>query len=223
MSARDAILGRIRRSLGVTKGDPGRRAIVISRLESAPKGVIPARGQLPPAGQRVLFRKMAEKVSASVVEIVSRDDVPKAIAEFLRGHNLPATVRIGEDPLLTRLPWDTTPIEVTRGASDGNDPVSVSHAVAGIAESGTLVLTSGLENPTTLNFLPETHIVVVEEKALVGGYEGAWEKIRARFGRRAMPRTVNFVSGPSRTADIGGQLVMGAHGPRRLCVILVRD
>ena len=57
---------------------------------------------------------------------------------------------------------------------------------------------------------------------LIGGYEGAWEKIRARFGAGAMPRTVNFVSGPSRTADIGGQLVMGAHGPRRLCVILVR-
>src|SRR5262249_14853106 len=105
MSARDAILGRIRRSLGVTNGDPGRRAIVIARLENAPKGVIPARGQLPPAGQRTLFRKMAEKVSASVSEIISRDDIPKAVAEYLRGQNLPASVRIGEDPLLTRLPW----------------------------------------------------------------------------------------------------------------------
>jgi L-lactate dehydrogenase complex protein LldG len=74
----------------------------------------------------------------------------------------------------------------------------------------------------TLGFLPETHIAVVEAAALVGGYEGAWAKIRARFGRRAMPRTVNFISGPSRTADIGGQLVMGAHGPRRLCVVFVR-
>ena len=87
---------------------------------------------------------------------------------------------------------------------------------------GPLVMASGADNPVTLNFLPETHVVVVEDKALVGGYEGAWEKIRSRFGRRVMPRTVNFISGPSRTADIGGQLVMGAHGPRRLCVILVR-
>ena len=97
-----------------------------------------------------------------------------------------------------------------------------SHAAAAVAETGTLVLASGADNPVTLSYLPETHIVVVEDKDLVGGYEGAWEKIRARFGKRAMPRTVNFVSGPSRTADIGGQLVMGAHGPRRLCVILVR-
>ena len=88
-------------------------------------------------------------------------------------------------------------------------------------QDGTLVLASGADNPVN-SYLPETHIVVVEDKDLVGGYEGAWDKIRARFGRRAMPRTVNLVSGPSRTADIGGQLVMGAHGPRRLCVILVQ-
>ena len=74
----------------------------------------------------------------------------------------------------------------------------------------------------TLNFLPETHIVVVEDKDLVGRLRGRVGRVRARFGQRAMPRTVNFVSGPSRTADIGGKLVMGAHGPRRLCVILVR-
>jgi L-lactate dehydrogenase complex protein LldG len=98
----------------------------------------------------------------------------------------------------------------------------LSHAAAAVAETGTLVLASGADNPVTITFLPETSIVVVGEEDLVGGYEGAWEKIRARFGKRAMPRTVNFVSGPSRTADIGGQLVMGAHGPRRLCVVLVR-
>src|SRR5262249_23452201 len=158
-------------------GDPGRRAIVIARLESAPKGVIPARGQLPPAGQRILFRKMAEKVSATVTEVVSRDDIPRTIAEYLRGQNLPPSLPIGEDPLLTRLPWEKTPIEVTSGPSDGHDPVAVSHAFAGVAETGTLVLTSGVENPTTLNFLPETHIVVVAAKDLVGDYEAAWTKL----------------------------------------------
>lgn len=221
MSARDAILGRIRRSLGVTKGDPGRRAIVIARLEGSPRGVVPARGQVPPAEQKVLFRKMAEKVSATVVELASRDDVPKAIAEYLRGHNLPASVRIGEDPLLTRMPWDKTQIEVTRGASDGHDPVSVSHAVAGVAESGTLVLTSGLENPTTLNFLPETHIVVLSAKDLVGDYETAWTKLRAHYGKGMLPRTVNLITGPSRSGDIEQTIILGAHGPRRLHIIII--
>jgi L-lactate dehydrogenase complex protein LldG len=221
MSARDAILGRIRRSLGVGTNDPGRRAIVISRLESTPKGVIPARGRLPPAEQKALFRKMAEKVSATVAEIATRDDVPKAIAEYLRGHNLPAQVRIGEDPLLTRLPWETTPLEVTRGPSAGNDPVAVSHAAAAVAESGTLVLTSGLENPTTLNFLPETHIVVLAAKDLAGDYETVWAKLRTRYGRGRLPRTVNLITGPSRSGDIEQTIVLGAHGPRRLHIIVV--
>ncbi len=221
MSARDAILGRIRRSLGVTKGDPGRRAIVIARLEGAPKGVIPARGQVPPAEQKALFRKMAEKVSATVAELASRDEVPKVIAEYLRGHNLPATVRIGEDPLLTRLPWDKTQIEVTRGASDGHDPVSVSHAVAGVAESGTLVLTSGMENPSTLNFLPETHIVVLSGKDIVGDYETVWAKLRTHYGKGMLPRTVNLVTGPSRSGDIEQTIILGAHGPRRLHILVV--
>jgi len=221
MSARDAILGRIRRSLGVTKGDPGRRAIVIARLENAPKGVIPARGQLPPAGQRTLFRKMAEKVSATVAEIVSRDDIPKAIAEYLRGQNLPATVRIGEDALLTRLPWEKTPLEVTQGPTVGDDPVSVSHAFAGVAESGTLVLASGVENPTTLNFLPETHIVVLAGKDLVGDYEAAWAKLRGQYGKGVLPRTVNLITGPSRSGDIEQTIILGAHGPRRLHIIVV--
>ena len=63
---------------------------------------------------------------------------------------------------------------------------------------------------------------MVEDKDLVGPYEDVWTRIRARFGKTHMPRTLNFISGPSRTADIGGKLVTGAHGPRRLCVILVR-
>ena len=127
-------------------------------------------------------------------------------------------------PTCAALAWGSEPaLERRKGPAAGDDEVGLSHATAAVAETGTLVLASGADNPVTLNFLPETHIVVVEDKDLVGGYEGAWDKLRARFGRRAMPRTVNLVSGPSRTADIGGQLVMGAHGPRRLCVILVRD
>jgi len=157
------------------------------------------------------------------VEVAGKAEVPAAIAGYLRGANLPLRLRAGADPYLAALPWGAEPaLERHSGPARDSDEVGLSHAAAAVAETGTLVLTSGPDNPVTLDFLPETHIVVVEERDLTGGYEGAWETIRARFGRRAMPRTVNFISGPSRTADIGGELVMGAHGPRRLCVILVR-
>ena len=95
----------------------------------------------------------------------------------------------------------------------GADLVGVSHADAGVAETGTLVLTSGPDNPTTLNFLPDHHIVVVDASTVSGDYETVWADLRRRFGAGAMPRTVNLVTGPSRSADIGQVLQLGAHGP----------
>jgi L-lactate dehydrogenase complex protein LldG len=107
--------------------------------------------------------------------------------------------------------------------SDGRQLASVSHAFAGVAETGTLVLTSGRDNPTTLNFLPDNHIVVVEAKDVVGDYETVWQRLRERFGTGNLPRTVNMITGPSRSADIEQTLILGAHGPRRLHVIIVGD
>jgi L-lactate dehydrogenase complex protein LldG len=221
MSARDAVLGRIRRSLHVDGHDAGRRAIVIARIEGAPRAVIPARGQLPQDERVALFKAMAEKVSATVAMVGSADELPQAIAEFLRDHNLPASVRMGDDRLIAGLPWERTQVEIKRGPSDGNDPVGLSHAAAGVAESGTLVLLSGPENPTTLNFLPETHIVVVRAEDIAGDYESVWDIVRERYGKGHMPRTVNMVTGPSRSADIEQKLLLGAHGPRRLHIVVL--
>ena len=97
----------------------------------------------------------------------------------------------------------------------------MSHALAGVAESGTLVLTSGVDNPTTLNFLPETHIVALRAEDIAGDYETVWEVIRKKYGPGQMPRTVNYITGPSRSADIEQKLLLGAHGPRRLHIIVV--
>ncbi len=183
MSARDAILGRIRRSLHVdTHHDAARRDAVATRLAETPRGVIPARGQLPRDQRIDLFETMAKKVSASVSRVAREDELPAAIAEFLRDHNLPATVRMGDDLLIAGLPWEKTQVEIRRGPSDGNDPIGLSHAVAGVAETGTLVLFSGPENPTTLNFLPETHIVVVRGDDIAGEYEAVWDVVRERYG-----------------------------------------
>ena len=222
MSARDAILSRIRRSLGVDGGDIGRRAIVISRLDSPPRGVVPARGQLPEHVRIDLFCLMAEKVSASITRVASEAEIPGAVAAYLRDRNLPAAIRMGDDPLLTGLPWQSTPqIEIARGPADGKDAVSLSHALAAVAESGTIVLASGPDNPTTLNFLPETHIVVLAGADVAGDYESVWDVVRARYGKSQMPRTVNMITGPSRSADIEQTILLGAHGPRRLHLVII--
>lgn len=220
MSARDAILGRIRKKTG--GDDAGRRAAVSERLRTAPAGVIPARGQLPDKGRVELFCRMAEAVAASVDRVARAEDVPGTVAAYLRTKNLPATVRMGVDPRLAAMDWATQKaLEVRTGRSDGHDEVCVSHALGAIAETGTLALASGNDNPTTLNFLPEHHVVVVDAKDIAGDYEAVLDRVRATYGKGAMPRTLNLVTGPSRSGDIEQTIILGAHGPRALHIVVV--
>jgi L-lactate dehydrogenase complex protein LldG len=222
MIARDLILSRIRQSLGADTPDTGRRAIVIARIEGTPRGVVPKRGQLLRPERVALFCEMAERVSATVVRVATYETVPEAVAGYLRDQNLAAKIRMGDDARLSVLPWKLAPhMIIRRGPSDGHDRVAVSHAMAGVAESGTLVLASGPDNPTTLNFLPEFHIVVLRGDDVLGDYETVWDMIRVLYGRGTMPRTVNFITGPSRSADIEQTLLLGAHGPRRLHILVV--
>jgi L-lactate dehydrogenase complex protein LldG len=223
MSARDDIFANIRRSLGVKGKETIRSQIVQDRLERTPKGVIPKRGQVQGDERIALFKMQAEASLATVTEVASAADVPQSIALFLRNHNLPATLRMGDDPRLMAMPWADTTLEMSHGPSEGQDLNAVSHAFGGVAETGTLALVSGAENPSTLNFLPDNHIIVVSAKDIAGDYESVWNRVRFAFGKGAMPRTVNFITGPSRSGDIEQTLLLGAHGPRRLHVVVVRD
>jgi len=220
-SARDAILGNIRRALDVRGNERIRAQAVADRLERAPKGVIPARGQRDAEGRKRLFRERAEAVHTTLVVAPNPESVPEFVAAYLREKNLPAALRIGSDPYLVSMPWENTVIEVGHGRSDGADLNAVSHAIAGVAETGTLVLVAGPENPTTLNFLPDNHIVVLRASDIVGDYESVWKKLRNAYGKGEMPRVVNMVTGPSRSGDIEQKLLLGAHGPRSLHIVVV--
>jgi L-lactate dehydrogenase complex protein LldG len=224
MSARDTMLASIRRSLGVTGDEAPRRRAVADRLATHPVGVVPARGQVAPFERVALFIKMMEFASGTVDLVTEADEVPSAVAAFLRRHNLPMQIRRGEDCRLAELPWQReATLEVTTGVSDGAQLVSVSHALGAVAETGTMVLTSGADNPTTLNFLPDNHVVVLDAKDIAGDFETVWARLRDKYGVGVMPRTVNLITGPSRSADIEQTLILGAHGPRRLHVIVVGE
>ena len=136
---------------------------------------------------------------------------------------MPATLRMGADSRLAAMPWAATTIEVLHGPSDGQDPNAISVAFAAVAETGTLALVSGAENPTTLNFLPENHLAVVFAEDVVGDFESVFARLRAAYGVGSLPRTLNFITGPSRSADIEQTLLFGAHGPRRLHIVMVGE
>jgi L-lactate dehydrogenase complex protein LldG len=221
MSARDEILAAVRRSLRVTGDEAPRRAAAQARLAQSPAGIIPRRGQGDAGKRAATFGKEATRAQASLAGVAEAADVPAEVARFLRENNLAAAVRMGEDARLSAMPWGATALEISRGPSDGHDLNAVSAAFAAVAESGTLALVSGPDNPTTLAFLPDNHIVVMFADDLVGDYESVFVKLRAVYGAGAAPRTVNFITGPSRSADIEETLLLGAHGPRRLHIVVV--
>ena len=220
---RAVLLSRIRQGLGVNGEEPLRRQAVDARLARHPRNLVPRRGQLERSARIALFRSMAEGVHATVEEARSTAALPALVAAYLRRQNLPSRIRHGDDPLLADLPWRAAAPTVERrsGPAEPADEVSLSRAAAGVAESGTLVLLSGRDNPTTLNFLPETHIAIVQADDIVGSYEDVFDRVRQAFGPDQMPRTLNMITGPSRTADIEQRLELGAHGPKRLHIIIV--
>ncbi|MEC9342896.1 MAG: lactate utilization protein [Pseudomonadota bacterium] len=222
--ARQIVLDRIRASLGEAAGSDddaaARRNRVEKRLRGHPKGVVPE----PPGKTGAVVNQFIAKarMSGATVEKLDRDEVAAAISNYLRDHNLPPELRMGEDRRLKRFGLrQRSELTLHTGASDGNDLAGLSYAIAGAGETGTLVLASGPDNPTTVNFLPENHIVVVDSDDIEFNYETIWTKIRRKYGAGNMPRSVNLITGPSRSADIEQTLIMGAHGPVRLHVIVV--
>jgi L-lactate dehydrogenase complex protein LldG len=210
VTSRDDILNRIRAGRSAATPHPG-------------SGPTPKRGQVAGAERKALFVRMAQQALASVDEARSRTEVPGLVKTYLGQHNLPAEARLAPDPRITDLDWASQPLLSTSvGGTDGSHPISVTGAFAGVAETGTLALASGAPSPTLLNFLPETHIVVVDAKDLAGTYEELWAKLKAQYGE-TMPRTLNLVTGPSRSGDIEQTILMGAHGPKRLHIIVVDE
>jgi L-lactate dehydrogenase complex protein LldG len=218
---RATILQDLRANLGRQGKDSAALKAVHTRLQRHQRGTIPARSKGDRATLVRLFERQAVAAEATIFHVRHDSEIPQAVAEFLAQENLPASLRIAPDERLMGIDWASRPtLSTSFGATDGSDAVALVRAFSGIAETGTLMLHSGKQSPTTLNFLPDTHIVLLDSGRIVGAYEEAWDNLRTAG---AMPRTVNFVTGPSRTADIEQTLLMGAHGPRRLHIIMRND
>jgi L-lactate dehydrogenase complex protein LldG len=220
--ARAKIFARIRKALDVDPDDAAGQKAVEDRLKRHPRNTIPLRARV--YGEQAIgrFAEALAKQGADVTRVSTPKQAVGAIGSYLGANNLPPRLRLGEDPVLAALPWkDAWDIERVFGPAEPADKASLSRAAAGAAETGTLFLVSGKDNPTTLAFLPETHLVLIAAGDIVGSYEDAWERLRATFGEGNLARCVTLIGGPSRTADIEQTIVRGAHGPRRLHVLIL--
>ncbi len=228
MSSRDDILGRVRAKLNrnpenATAGRAAIEAMLAARAQgprpavdpqqSAPAGRLPA--DPPPLWGRLIEKSLA--YSSTVDQVATAAEAPAAVARYLAGLQLPMQAVVW--PALAELDWSAAGVAVeARGARDA-DLVGITGCFCAIAETGTLMLCGSPDAPATVSLLPETHIALVPASRIVAGMEEGFALARAELGQ--LPRAVNFVSGPSRTGDIEQTIVLGAHGPYRVHLILL--
>jgi L-lactate dehydrogenase complex protein LldG len=219
--ARAEIMQRIR---GAQKrGTPGAadQSAIDDYLARHPAGPQPA----PYGDVGAKFRAMAERMASTVESVAALADAPAAAARYLAAQSI--APRAVAWPALSGLPWEPAGLSVEfraprRDESAGSDLVGITGAYCGIAETGTLVLLSSPESPASTHLLPETHIAVLAADRIVPTMEDVFALMRRERGGAAamMPRAVNMVSGPSRTGDIEQTIVLGAHGPYRVHIII---
>ena len=219
--ARDAILARVRKALGRSETQGSARVDAQGYIALRQRGPIPASG----ANLVDRFVDRAEHMESTVERLASRDEVPMAVARYLDALSLPAAIAEQKShegvcwPELGDLDWRGAGLSIEARPTQGHDRLGVTGCLCAIAETGTLVFIPGPQMPTATALLPDTHVVVVRAADVVATMEDAFARVRAAKSR--MPRAINFISGPSRTGDIEQTIVLGAHGPYRVHVLLI--
>jgi L-lactate dehydrogenase complex protein LldG len=232
-NSRDRVLGRVRQALGKTGTDPAALAEAQAYLDAHARGPAPAF-----EGNRVLrFIRRAGDMESTVAWVGHRNEIPAAVAAYLDALELaPALVaQLGSQPSsqlsspnprrgvcwpeFADLDWAQAGFHVEVRPTVGDDRLGITGVFCAIAETGTLVVVSGADTPTATTLLPDTHVAIVAANRIVDTMEDAFALIRKERG--SMPRAINLISGPSRTGDVEQTIVLGAHGPFRVHILVV--
>jgi L-lactate dehydrogenase complex protein LldG len=222
-SARDAILGRVRAALGKTGGDEAASAEAKRYIAAHAQGPRPRM----PTDLVARFLKRATDMESSVEAISGRDAIPAAVARYVSALELPEALAAQRSrsgvcwPEFADLGWAGAGLTIEARPTQGNDRLGITGTFCAIAETGTLVMLTGAETPTATTLLPDTHIAVVAADRIVAGMEEAFALIRSECGQ--VPRAINLISGPSRTGDVEQTIVLGAHGPYRVHILVLQQ
>ena len=220
-SSRDKVLSRVRQALGRTGSDAAARVEAQAYIDAHARGPIPAFD-----ADRVLrFIRRAGDMESTVRRLAHRSEIPAAVASYLGALEL-APALDSQKPLrgvcwaeFADLDWERAGLSVEARTTVGDDRLGITGVFCAIAETGTLVFVSGPQTPTATTLLPDTHIAVVPAQRVVDTMEDAFVLIRKECG--SVPRAINLISGPSRTGDIEQTIVLGAHGPFRVHILVL--
>jgi len=221
-SGRAAILGRVRAALGKAGRDAGAVAEAEAYIAAHAQGPRPC----IQADLVARFLQRATDMESSVEAIADRRDIPAAVMRYVDALDLPALLAAQKShsgvcwPEFGDLDWAGAGLTIDVRPTVGDDRLGITGAFCAVAETGTLVMLSAADTPTATTLLPDTHIAVVRAERIVAGMEEAIALIRRE--RRQVPRAINFISGPSRTGDIEQTIVLGAHGPYRVHILVLQ-
>jgi L-lactate dehydrogenase complex protein LldG len=224
-SSRDTVLRRVRQALGKTGTDPVAQAEAQAYLDARARGPAPAFD----ADRILRFIRRAGDMESTVARISDRNEIPAAVAAYL--DTLALAPALAAQPISQKshrgvcwpefadLDWVRAGLSVEARPTVGDDRLGITGAFCAIAETGTLVVVSGADTPTATTLLPDTHVAIVSANRIVDTMEDAFALVRKERG--SIPRAINMISGPSRTGDIEQTIVLGAHGPFRVHILVV--
>lgn len=216
-SSRSKILTRIRKAQGRSGSEPTEAELEALKQVFWEHEIGPLPGIALPPDQLAQFRAECARQGSTYAEVNGYADVPGEVAGYLDRLGLEKRVVLWAE--LANLDWPAAGVEIDNRPAQGTDRTGVTGCFCAIAETGTVLLLSSPSQPKATALLPETHICIVRRSRLVDTMEEAFAMMRNERGEP--PRATFFVSGPSRTADIEQTIVVGAHGPYRVHVILV--
>ena len=216
--ARDAILAKVRSALAKAGSDSESKANADAYIAAHRHGPRPAM----PTDLRARFITRATDMSSTVESVATVAEIPRAVERYLSALARDGSARLTTGvcwPEFADLDWASAGLSIEPRPASGSDRLGITGSFCAVAETGTILITSGASTPTTGALLPDTHIAVVRADRIVSGLEEAFALVRRELG--AMPRALNFISGPSRTGDIEQTIVLGAHGPFRVHLLVV--
>ena len=122
--------------------------------------------------------------------------------------------------------WNTEPLkslEFTPETDLASADIGITGADFAIADTGTLVLLSGPQQPRLTSLLPPVHIAILKKENIVSNIHALFAKLGESYGKNydELCACISFITGPSRTADIELNLTLGVHGPGRAIVIII--
>ena len=191
----------------------------------------PFREWLPPVGpsleeQVALFVKQSEVLRTEFRECASPEAAAQHLIGLAREHGWKRiALHTGKlaDAVAASLPGEIALLRIDSGyeknALEACD-AGLTECESLIAQTGSVCVTSLSSGGRALSVLPPHHVVIASRAQLVPDLSAAYEHLAEKYGAQ-YPSFISFISGPSRTGDIERILVLGAHGPKKLTVLLL--